>query len=299
MDYKKILKNKKTRFKILSMLQFIPDKPMLELQYRIKMNRKVNLQNPQRYTEKMQWYKLFYRDEKMAVCADKYRVRGYVESKGYGHILNDLYDVFDSPEEICLDNLPNEFVLKLSNGSSTNYVCKNKSECNVDDVRNLFKDYVLQAKSSAGREWVYGENKPVIVAEKYLEDQSMLNGELVDYKILCFNGKPEYIICVSGRHTDHYNHVVYDTDWKKQHVQIGDSSFDWEYPMPENFKEMMRIAEKLSEGFPASRIDLYSFDKKIIFGEITFFPWSGYMTFEPDSFDCELGKKFNLPEKNC
>lgn len=298
MNYKKIFKNKKLRFKILSLLRFIPDKPMLQLQYRIKNNRKLNLSNPLRYTEKIQWYKLYYRNSVMQQCADKYTVREYVKSKGLEYILDDLHAVFEKPEDINLEKLPKSFVLKLSNGSSTNLVCKNKEKLKLSKVKQKFKEFIAQSESSAGREWVYHGAKPVIVVEQYLEDATQKNGNLFDYKIFCFGGKPEYIICVGGRYTDNYHHVVYDTGWNKLDVIIGDSSNNMEYQKPDTFDEMMKIAKILSEDFPTARIDLYSIEGKIYFGEITFFPWSGYMQFKPDSFDFELGNKFILPEQN-
>ena len=297
--YKKIFKNKAFRFKILSALRFVPSKPMLKLQYRIKMGRKLHLKQPVRYTEKIQWYKLNYRDPVMQKCADKYLVREYVESKGLGHLLNELYAKFDSAEEISFDGLPDEFVLKLSNGSSTNLLVENKHDLNIEDIRAQFKVFYMESGASAGREWVYETNeKPVVIAEKLLRDPKNVNGALRDYKILCFNGEPAYIICVDGRYTPDYCHVVYDTNWVKQNVVIGDSSNAANYEKPDTFDEMMRIARILSADFPAARIDLYSIEGKIYFGEITYFPWSGYMYFVPDSFDTELGKVFELPEKN-
>jgi hypothetical protein len=298
-SYKKIFRSKKLRFKILSALRFIPDKPMLKLQYRIKCGRKLNLKHPTRYTEKIQWYKLYYRDPVMQQCADKYLVREYVKSKGLEHILNDLYAVFETPEDICFDNLPDQFVLKLSNGSSTNLLVKDKHSLDLDQVKAQFRDFYAQSGASAGREWVYKtDRKPVIVAEQYLEDPANVNGSLRDYKILCFDGKPTYIICVDGRYTDQYCHVVYDTDWAKQDVIIGESSAAANYDRPEKLDEMLEIASILSKDFPAARIDLYCIQGKIYFGEITFFPWSGYMSFTPDSFDVELGNYFELPEGN-
>lgn len=296
MDYKKVFRNKKLRFKILSMLNFIPDKTMLKLQYWIKSNRKLDLKNPKRYTEKIQWYKLYYRNPTMKQCADKYQVREYVKNKGLEDILNELYDVFESPDYINLDKLPNQFVLKLSNGSSTNCICTDKSKCNLNEIKRKFRDFEAQSKASAGREWVYTNRNPVIVAEKFLQDPSNLNNELCDYKILCFNGKPEYIICVCGRHTERYHHVVYDNNWNKVDVKIGDTTSDIKYEKPEKFDKMMEIAKILSEDFPAARVDLYLIDGNIYFGEITFFPWSGYMDFTPDSFDYVLGEKFILPQ---
>lgn len=297
--YKKIFRSKVLRFRILSALRFVPDKPMLSMQYRIKCGRKLHWKNPQRYTEKIQWYKLNYRDSVMQQCADKYQVRRYVEAKGLGDILNELYTVYESPENITLEGLPNEFILKLSNGSSTNLIVEDKASLNLDEIKKKFRHYYAQSGSSAGREWVYTTGqKPVIIAEKLLRDPSHTNGSLRDYKILCFNGKPTYIICVDGRYTPDYCHVVYDAAWNKQDVVIGESSNAADYEKPENFDEMMKIAGILSEDFPAARIDLYSIEGKIYFGEITYFPWSGYMKFTPDSFDFELGSKFTLPEKN-
>lgn len=297
--YKKIFKSKKLRFKILKLMSFVPDKTMLKIQYRIKCGHKLSLTNPQSYTEKIQWYKLFYRDPVMKQCADKYLVREYIESKGYANILNDLYAVFKTPEEINLDCLPDKFVLKLSNGSSTNLLVKDKSLLNESDVKSKFCDFYNQSASSAGREWVYkNDERPVIVAEQYLEDDQRPGADLRDYKIFCFDGKPEYIICVDGRYTPDYCHVVYNTKWEKLDVVIGESSAAANYEKPDVLDEMLKIAADLSADFPAARIDLYYINGKIYFGEITFFPWSGYMIFEPRAFDDVLGEKFVLPEPN-
>ena len=292
--YKKVFRSKALRFRILSMLRFIPDKWMLRLQYRIKCGRKLNIYAPQRYTEKIQWYKLYYRDPLMRICADKYLVRKYIEDKGLEHILNDLYEVFTTPNDINFDKLPEKFVLKVSNGSSTNLLCTDKSQLDLQKVKRQFREYLIQSNSNAGCEWVYNDGNPVIIAEKLMEDALQPNGTLRDYKILCFNGEPEFIICVDGRYTDNYCHVVYDTNWNKQDVVIGESSAAADYECPGNFEEMLQIARTLSADFPAVRVDLYSIQGKIYFGELTYFPWSGYMRFKPDEFDFVLGEKFTL-----
>ena len=297
--YKKIIRSKKLRFAILSALRFVPDKTMLKLQYRIKCDRKLNLNNPKRYTEKIQWYKLYYRDPVMQQCADKYLVREYVKSKGLESILNELYAVFETPDDICFEQLPDQFVLKLSNGSSTNLLVDDKNALDLNQVKQQFRDFVAQSGSSAGREWVYAtENKPVIVAERYLRDPENEHRALRDYKFLCFNGEPEYIDCVDDRFTDHCCHILHDPQWNKLHVNVGDSSFEAEQDKPENLEQMLQIARTLSADFPAARIDLYSIEGKVYFGEITFFPWSGYVKYTPDEFDLKLGEKFILPKRN-
>ncbi len=295
--YKKIIKSKKMRFRILRMLRFIPDKQMLELQYYIKHKRKLNLENPQRYTEKLQWYKLYYRDPVMQQCVDKYRVRAYVEQKGLGAILNELYTVFESPEEITLRDLPNKFVMKSSNGSGTNFLCKDKSLYTDEQVQSMFRDFLAQSSASAGREWVYSGLTPVIIAEQYLEDPTQHNNDICDYKFLCFNGNPEYVVYDVDRFTNHKRNI-YDTNWNDLHVASDCPCADEVYDKPENLSEMLEIARILSADFPAVRVDLYSIQGKIYFGELTFFPWSGYVQYNPDSFDFEAGEKFILPEKN-
>ena len=296
--YKKLIKSKKIRFAILSCFKFIPDELMLKLQYRIKCGKKLNLKSPKRYTEKLQWYKLHYRNPLMAKCADKYLVREYIQNKGLAHILNDLYAIYDTPEDIDISMLPDQFILKLSNGSSTNLVVMDKNKITREAIAKRFKDFYRQANSSAGREWCYHCEKSVIVAEKFLSDPSQPNGIINDYKILCFNGEPEYIICVSGRYTASVNHLTYDKNWNKVFVDFEGSRSGEDVLKPENLEEMLNVARKLSADFPFARIDLYSIEGKITFGEITFFPWSGYMRFNPDSFDYELGRKFILPKSN-
>ncbi len=295
-EYKKILKSKDLRYRILSLLRFVPDKPMLKLQYWVKFRRKLDLRSPKRFTEKIQWYKLYYKNELMPQCSDKYLVREYLKSKGLAHILNDLYCVFERPEDIDLAKLPDKFVMKLSNGSGTNLLCTDKSQLIESEVVQDFKRFIFKVRANLGREWPYMKVKPVIIVERLLEDEAHINNAINDYKIFCYDGKPEYIICISDRNSDRCNHLVHDTEWNKIRVASEGARIDEDVPKPENLQEMLDIAAKLSADFPFARIDLYSLSGKIYFGEITFYPWSGYMEFEPDEFDVVLGEKFMLRE---
>ncbi len=295
--YKKIIRSRKLRFKILRMLRFIPDKPTLQWQYRMKLGRKLNLKDPKRYSEKLQWLKLYYRDPLMQQCADKYTVREYIESKGLGHILNDLYAVFQSPEDITFEGLPDKFVLKLSNGSGTNLICTDKSSLDIEKVRAQFRDFYAQSGASAGREWVYTtDKKPVIIAEELLEDDTQIDESLCDYKILCFGGEPHCIICHYNRYADHRSNI-YDTAWNDRNI-TGNYPQGNGVKKPENLDEMLDVARTLSADFPAVRVDLYSIKGRTYFGELTFFHCSGYVQYDPDSFDFELGEKFILPQRN-
>ena len=294
MNYKKFLKSQGLRFKILNFFSWIPDKAMVKIQYRIKTGRKLNLKNPKRYTEKLQLYKLKYRNPAMRQCADKYEVRKYVESKGLGNILNELYGVYDNPDEIDFDKLPKSFVLKdtLGGGGNSVILVADKSKINLDEIKEKMKHWVGKESryKNPGREWVYDNQKHRIIAEKYLINDD--SNDLPDYKFFCFDGEP-YCIYMMENYTMHHDKGVLgflDTDFKLLPARRKDFAPMKKQPeKPKNYEKMLEMARKLSSGFPHVRVDFYNLDGKIVFGEMTFFNASGYTEFEPDEFDFELG----------
>lgn len=293
--YKKIIRSQKVRFGILRVLKFLPDRCMLKLQYRIKLKRPLNLSNPQRYTEKIQWYKIHYRNPLMNQCADKYKVRQYVEGKGLGYILNELYQVVESVDDLDFDSLPNKFALKTTNGSETNYFCREKSKADLIAIKKKMNDYMKMPNDFAGREWAYKDSSKLIIAERLMEDDSNPDRSISDYKFLCFKGEPHYIVYDCDRFSGHKRNI-YDLHWNNLHIGSDCPPIDQRIPKPENLEEMIQIAKKLSEDFPAVRVDLYNIKGQIIFGELTFYPWSGYVQYTPDSFDYEMGALFPLVE---
>ena len=297
MDYKKIIKNRETRLKILSLLNWIPDKYMLMLQYRIKTGRKLNLKDPKRYTEKIQWYKLNYRDPIMAKCADKYTVREYIKDIGLSDILNEIYQVYNSSEEIDFDKLPEEFVLKSTNGGGGNEViiCRDKSNLDKEEVLKRVSNWTIKHNNGGGREWVYYKSNTRIIAEKLIKAKE---NDLVDYKFFCFNGEVQYIYVINGRNFGGKSSLgIFDTNFNKlDYCRVDENSMNEVPKKPDNFKEMIKISEVIARDFPHVRVDLYDNDGKIIFGEITFFDGSGYQTYRPDEFDYILGEKFKLPK---
>lgn len=296
--YKKFIP-KKARFAILRALKFIPDEPMLKTQYWIKLKRKLDLKNPERWTEKIQWYKLYYRNEDMPICSDKYRVREYIERKGLSEILIKLYGAYDSPEEIDLDALPDKFIIKTTNGSGTNIICKDKSKLDREEMIKKVNGFLKQSSASAGREWPYAQVVPKIIVEELLEDPNYEDGTINDYKFFCFNGKPEYVALHVDRFSKQHRRNLYDTSWNDLHVELDCCPCSEKpYDKPDNFDQMLEIARVLCQDFPAVRVDLYSVEGKIYFGELTFFPSSGFAQFKPDEFDLEMGRKFVLPEPN-
>lgn len=300
MNYKKIIRSRNIRLAILRYLSFVPDKAMLKFQYRIKTGRKLDLQNPQRYTEKLQWYKLNYKNPQMIQCVDKYDVRAFVESKGLGHILNECYGVFDRVEDIDFNALPNQFVLKDTLGSGGNSVIlvKDKNEMDIESVKSRLRRCVNinHRVRSGGREWpYYSGKKHRIIVERYIPSDENTGG-LIDYKFFCFFGKVSYVYGIVNRRMGYDAEVgIYDPNFKLLPYQrIDEKKLTHVLEKPVNFDKMITYAGRISEEFPHARIDFYEQDNCIIFGEITFYDGSGYMQFEPDEFDFVLGQQFSL-----
>ncbi len=300
MNYKKIIKSRKTRLAILKMLSFIPDKTMLKLQYRIKSDRKLNLKNPERYTEKIQWYKLNDKNPRMVECVDKADVRNFVASKGLSELLTVNYGVFDSADEIDFNGLPSQFVLKdtLGGGGLSVIVVKDKDRLDYERVRNQLSRWTSVDTNirGGGREWPYRAGKKHrILIEEFLDQKS--ENAVIDYKVFCFDGEP---FCTMTVHGGHLNEDIivrrfYDNEWNNLEIGIaGKDPVKESEPQPENFKLMLDYARRLSEDFRHARVDFYNIEGKIYFGELTFFSWSGYAEFRPDSFDKVLGEKFRI-----
>ena len=294
MDYKKIIKSQQLRFFILRLLKWVPDKFMLPVQYKIKMGRWPKMNKPKRWTEKLQLYKMYYRNPVLNICVDKYEVRGYIKSKGLQDNLVKLYGVWDNANKIDFSTLPCSFILKTTDGGGgeTVLIVKDKEKADLVSIRTKLNSWLDRKSINAGREWAYtGIKKSQIIAEELLINKQNPDAGIEDFKILCFNGEPKYIIVDKDRYVDHKRNF-YTTNWERKYVTTDHEQFETEYPKPENLDEMLEIARKLSEDFPFVRVDLYNVDGKIYFGELTFYPWTGYVQFTPDEFDFELGDYF-------
>lgn len=303
MDYKKIIKSRQLRLAILQMLSFVPDEAMLKLQYRMKMGRALDLKDPKRFTEKLQWYKLYYHDPEMIRCVDKYEVREYLQEQGLGHLLNTCYGVFDDPGDIDLDSLPQSFVLKdtLGGGGNSVILVRDKAAMDWDAVSKQLSGWVRENHRvrGGGREWPYysGKKHRILIEDYIHADED--KGGLVDYKFFCFGGE---IACVYGV-ADRKNGVnagigIFDRDFRKLPYEREGEPLLRELPKPENYEEMAGYARQLSRAFPHVRVDFYDQDGRILFGELTFYNASGYMKYRPDEFDYILGERFVLPEAN-
>lgn len=295
-NYKKIFRSAKTRHKILSLLRFLPDKEMINIQYRIKMGKKLNVKQPKTYTEKIQWYKLYYHDPLMTMCADKHLVRQYLEERGYKNLACHEYGVYDRAEDIRYENLPDKFVIKTTNGSGTNIICKDKTRFQIEKAQDALREWLKRDCYGLGREWAYKDIKPRIIVEEFLEDKENIYKGINDYKFLCFGGRVNYIVFDVNRYAGHKRNI-YDADWHYIDIGTDCDKLGDVVVRPEGLEEMKRIAEDLSKDFPCVRVDLYWVNHRPYFGELTFYPWTGYVVFDPREFDMTLGEKFILPQK--
>lgn len=299
MDYKRIIKSRNMRIAILRLLRFIPDRTMLKLQYRIKTGHKLNLTNPKRFTEKLQYYKLHYRNPQLIQCVDKYDVREYVESQGLKNILIPCYGVYESVDDICWENFPGSFVVKdtLGGGGASVILVKDKDQENIGKIRERCREWMAidaHAKD-AGREWPYynGKRHRVIVEELLEADET--EGGLVDYKFFCFHGEVEFFYVMGDRKVGSSVSVtIFDRNKKELPVKrVGDVLYE-NAKIPDNIDRMIDIAKRLSSDFPHVRVDLYNVKGQIFFGELTFYNASGYMQYDPDDFDITIGECFDI-----
>ena len=298
MDYKTFIRSRDTRLRILKVLDFIPDPLMIRLQYLAKTHRRLNLRRPVRYTEKVQWYKLNYRDPLIITCSDKLAVRDYVRSKGLGSILNECYEVFPDPAAIQFSALPTSFALKCTNVSGVNYFVSNKSEVCERKIKDHVAAMIAAASPRSGREWGYYDVPVKIIAERLLPRDE--NNDIPDYKFFCFQGKVEFLYVMKNYVDDHAlgECSFFTREFEKLPYRRSEyRPIAGVVPRPANFDRMVEIAEVLAADFPHVRVDLYNLRGEIIFGELTFYPASGYSVFTPDEFDFIMGAKFQLPSR--
>lgn len=282
--------NETRRIKGNNQYDKISDEEFVKKFYYNAFNKELNLENPITFNEKLNWMKINYKNENATICADKYQVRKYLEDKGYGWLLNDLLGVYDNVEDINIDKLPNRFVLKGTHGSGWNLIVKDKNKVRWTPWKLVMKSWLKQNFYYYGREWVYKNMKPRIICEKYLEDN---NGELLDYKIYCFNGQPKFIQVDVDRFTNHTANY-YDTEWNTMPFQYDDENSGRIIDKPKNLNEMVEVSKNLSREFPHVRVDFYEVNGKLYFGELTFFTASATGRFQPEEYDEIIGSWLKL-----
>lgn len=289
----------KILFKLISnrvLNKMIPSKLWLKLEYYISINKELNLKNPRAFNEKLQWLKLYDRNPEYVNLVDKYEVRKYIAKTIGKEYLIPMLGVYDRYEDINFDELPDQFVLKPNHTSGDVFICKDKSKIDYVELNKEVNEWLKREYYWIHREWPYKNIEPKIICEKYMVDESGV--ELKDYKFMCFNGEVKCsFVCLNRNSRNGLNIDFYDMDWKPMPFERHYHNSGTIIPKPKNFNKMVEFAEKLSKDIPFVRVDFYETNGQLYFGELTFYPGSGFEEFTPESFDYLLGGWIKLPSK--
>ena len=272
-----------------------PDKLFLQFKFRLVMGSKLNLKNPKTFNEKLQWLKLYNRKPEYTTMVDKYAVKEYVASKiGEEYIIPTL-GVWDTPNEIDWDSLPDQFVLKTTHGGGGCgvVICKDKSSFDRDSAKAILESSLKSDIYWHYREWPYKNVPKRIIAEKYMTDGGK---DLEDYKVHNFNGIPRVVLVCRERFKDSpMIDDFYSESWEMLDIKRpGHPNSSEPMECPEKLEEMLRLSRVLSNDIPFLRVDFYVINNRVYFGELTFYPASGMSRFEPNMWDLTFGCWLNL-----
>lgn len=274
----------------------IPDKVYLKLTHWIRFGEKLDFSNPVTFNQKLQWLKIYDRNSEYIKLVDKILVKNFVaDNIGEEYIIPTL-GVWNSSDEIDFDRLPNQFVLKCNHDSGSVIVCKDKSKLDVESAKRKLTKGIKTDAFFWGREWPYKGVERKIFAEKYMKDDD--SDELKDYKFMCFNGKVKCSFVGSERYSeDGLKITFFDLDWNVMPFERHYHKSSIPIKKPKNYEKMIYLAEKLSKNIPFVRVDFYETGGKVYFGEMTFYPGSGWEEFKPYEWDKKLGSWIQLPER--
>lgn len=297
----KIIKKLYKKMNVLKVnsLANLSDEKFAKLKYYENTGRKLDLNNPKTFNEKLWWLKVYNRDSLQTYCSDKVTVREYVMEKGLGNILIPQIGVYDKAEDLEFDKFPAEVFIKTNHGSGRNLIWRRKENFDYENFFQEFNYSLNQNYYLQSREWNYKNIQPKIVVEEIIKDKK--NKDLIDYRFLCFDGKVKLLfidtetVAQDGTHSPHAKRNVYDTDFNLMNIKVSRDHFNTDLvSKPKNFVEMLKIAERLSEPFVFCRVDLYNVDGEIYFGEITFYPGGATQIVEPEFWEKKLGDWIDL-----
>lgn len=274
-------------------LRFLPDSAYIQLYYFAKFRRLCNLRRPTTYNEKLQWLKLNHRIPGQSVLVDKAAVKDIVASQiGSGYIIPTLA-LYDCADDIDFDALPNSFVLKCTHDSEGVVLVRDKRQANFESIREELRQELRQNFYSIGREPHYRDIQPRVIAEPFLEDEA--HRELRDYKFFCFDGEVKAMFIASGRSTGTMTFDYFDAEFNPLDIRQSYPVSSIKPEKPQRFEEMLSVARRLSQGHPHIRVDLYEVNGRVLFGELTFFHFSGFAPFVPPEWDRIWGDWLSLP----
>jgi hypothetical protein len=254
--------------------------------------RRLNLENPQTFNEKLMWLKLFEDSALKSKFTDKVEVRKYISTLGFENLLVPIIDIADRVEDIIFEQLPKKFVLKCSHGSGFNIICTDKRELDYTETRQRLAKWMATDYSIKNAEIHYSTIKPRIIIEHFMEKTS--NIAPIDYQIHCFHGEPRLIELILERYTPEEQSIMLTPDWQDTQYMKKIFPNDVTTFKPKQLDELLKVAKKLSRPFTYVRVDLYIVDEKIYFGELTFTPAACLDNEIHDEANMELGQWLDL-----
>lgn len=271
----------------------IPDKLCLKCLYRTLIGDRLNLKEPNTFNEKLQWLKLYDRQDKYVELVDKYKVKEYISKKIGEQYVIKLLDVWEKVDDIDVSHLPEQFVLKTTHDSKGVVICEDKEKFDIESAKILLKRHMETNFFYKGREWPYKKVKPRVIAEEYLKDHH--DGELRDYKFFCFHGVPKVLYITQGRNgNDETFADFFDMEFKHLEIQIDHKMAPYTPHKPQNFELMKELASALSKDIPHVRVDFYEANGKVYFGELTFYHCSGFVKFKQEEVAQLFGSWIDL-----
>ncbi|MGL4800919.1 MAG: ATP-grasp fold amidoligase family protein [Cetobacterium sp.] len=288
----------KVYYELLKKLSLIlSDKQFIELKYLYKFRKKLNLENPKTFNEKIQWRIIHDRKNIYTQLADKYLVREYVKNKIGENYLIKILGVYKDPNEVEYDKLPNRFVMKCNHDAGSVIICLDKKKIDINKVNKKLKFFLKRNFYYFSREWHYKNIKPLIICEEFkpIFEKDRFGNELPeDYKLHCFNGEVKFLEVQFNRFDGKRRINIYDPDWNLLEFKMGSKNVNYYVEKPIQLEEMKKLARILSREFDYCRVDFYISEEKVYFGEITFTPCSGFDKFQPKEWDYKLGQMWEL-----
>ena len=278
--------------------QWLPDSIYIKLRYYLNLGKKLNLKNPITFQEKLQWLKLYDQNPLYTKLADKILVKDYVANAIGSEYVIPLLGVWERPEDIDWDTLPNKFVLKTnhSGGNTGVIICKDKNSFDKNQAIIKLNSSLNDDIYKSLREWPYKNIKKRIFAESFVESPEG-SDDLPDYKFFCFNGEVKALFVATDRQKEgeDVKFDFFDADYNHLPFKQGHENASILPPKPKSFEEMKHIAEVLSQGIPHVRVDLYEVNGHPIFGEFTFCHFGAMVPFQPEEWDYKFGEWLILP----
>lgn len=278
----------------MGLTKWVGDKAHLRLMYRANMGCWPDLESPETFNEKLQWLKLYDRNPLYTTLVDKYRVKQWVSDRISGQYVTKTYGVWDSADEIDLSRLPDRFVLKTNHDCGGIAICSERATFDFEAAKKKLDEHLHTNYFWRTREWPYKNVKPCIFAEEYLEPNDA--GDLPDYKLFHFSNGRIVTLAMTDRFTDAgLTETFFDEEWRPLDISEGGHPRKADMSVPRDFELMKQLAHELAAEFPFARVDFYESGNRLYFGEITFYPNSGFEHFDPEAWDARLGSWIELP----